>query len=95
MQLRRTHGGNVFDVKDRQPFLIEAIHRIHRDAVAVGKLEALIDPGLRVGRQFRLIQLAGGQQDLPVAPIDHVTIDIDVVKVVVETDFLQLPVGIQ
>jgi len=61
----------------------------------VGKLEALIDPRLRVGRQFRLIQLSSGEQYLPVTAVDGVTINIDVVEVVVESDFLQLPVGIQ
>src|SRR5205823_14531550 len=57
LQLRRTHGGNIFDVKNRQPFLVEAINRVHGDAVAVGELETLIDPGLReIGRATSELQ---------------------------------------
>ena len=58
----------------------------------MGELEALIDPGLRVGRNLGLIQFPPGKHNLPITPINNVTINIDVVKIVVKTNLLQLAV---
>ena len=53
----------------------------------------LVDPGLRALGQQRGVELARREHHLRVLPLDLVAIDVDVAKVVVEADFLELPIG--
>src|ERR1700687_4368 len=52
-----------------------------------------VDPGLGVFGQQRDVKLARGEHHLGIFAVDPVAIDIDVQKIVVEPDFLELAVG--
>ena len=74
----------------RQSFRREAVDRRHRDAVAVGVDQLLVDPVAAAFRQFLDVQLACGEHHLANRSVHFVAIDVDVGEVVVGADFLDL-----
>ena len=69
----------------------EPVHRIHRDAVAVRVNQLVVDPVAAALRQFVHVQFARRQHHLAHRAVDLVTIDVDVGKVVVSANLLNLP----
>ena len=86
----RALDGHVAQHQRRQPLRREPIDRVHRDAVAVGVDELLVDPVAAALRQFVDVQLARGEHHLAGRAVDFIAIDVDVGKVVVGADFLNL-----
>ena len=74
----------------RQPFRREAIHRVHRDAVPVGVDQLLVDPVAAALRQLLHVEFACGQHHLADRTADLISIDVDIGKVVVGPDLLNL-----
>ena len=87
---QRALDRHVAEHQRRQPFRCEAIDRIHRDAVAVGVDQLLVDPVAAAGGQLFDIELARGQHHLPHRTADRVAIDVDVGKIVVGANLLDL-----
>ena len=98
IDLRAGHGEagcralhrHIAEDERRQPFGREAVHRIHRDPVAVGINQLLIDPIAAALRQLIHVELACGQHHLAHGAADLVSIDVDIRKVVVGADLLNL-----
>ena len=98
IDLRTRHGqsGNralhrhVAENQRRQSFGCEAVHRIHGDAVAVGVDQLLVDPIAAALRQFLDVELARREHHLAHRAADLVSIDVDVRKIVICADFLDL-----
>ena len=53
-----------------------------------------VDPGAGLGWKLVDDQFPCGQHDLAVGVVDHVAIHIHIVKIIVEPDRLNLPVGL-
>ncbi len=66
-------------------------YEIGHGPIAMRKLQMSIDPVVRSLRQL-LSELAGAHHHLPIIAINRVPIDVDVVKLVVRPNLLQLPV---
>ena len=93
-----TAGGDrrdVLQIEDRQALGGFSRHRRHHHAVAVGEQQMQVDPGLRVGRQQRGIELARREHHLLIGAVEMVAIDVDVEELVVGADFLQLRIGVE
>ena len=87
------HGalnGHVAEDQRGQPFRREAVDRIHGDAVTVGVDELLVDPVAAALGELGDVELARGQHHLADRAIDFIAIDVDVGKIVVGADFLDL-----
>ena len=84
-----------FTKNPRQPLALDLRDRAHHDAEAVRELQALVHPGARVGGSSDGIDLPRGEHHLAPAVANVVAVDVDVVKVVVEADHLQLAVGVE
>ena len=54
-----------------------------------------VDPGLGLGRQLVYDQLPCGQHNLSILVVDQVTVHVHIVKIVIEPDSLNLPVGLE
>ncbi len=80
--------------KSGQAFGGEAVDGIHGDAVAVGVGEALVDPVAAADGELVDVELAGGEHDLAGGAVDVVAVDVDVGKVVVGADLLNLAEGV-
>ena len=78
---RQPAGGDVRDEAFHQP-------------IAVGELEAFVEPGLRLGWKLAG-QLAGRHHDLVIAIFEVVAFDVDVVELVIKTDLLGLAIGLE
>ena len=61
----------------------------------MGKFELAVDPVLGFGGQLLNGQFPGRQRDLAVVTVEGVAVNIDPLKVVVETNLLELLVGAQ
>ena len=88
------HGAlnrHVAQVEGRQPFRRKPVDGVHGDAVAVGINQLFVDPVAAALGQFVDVQLARSEHHLAQGAIDYIAIDVDIGKVVVGTDFLNLP----
>ena len=50
----------------------------------MGVNQVPVDPGLGLGRELIDHQFPGGQHDLPILIVDHITVDVNVMKIVIE-----------
>ena len=82
---------HVAEQQLRQALGREPVDRVHRDAVAVRVDEPLVDPVAAALGQALDVQLADRQHHLPRLAVDRVAVDVDVGKVVVGADLLDLP----
>ena len=83
--------GMLLRIRVGQPFRREPIHGIHRDAVAVRVDQLVIDPVAAALRQLVHVQFARGKHHLARGAVDLIAIDVDVRKVVVGANLLNLP----
>ena len=84
------HGRDVFDPELGEPLARHSVHRAHHGAVAVRIRQPLVDPD--PARQVLRGKLSGRQGHLPILPIDGIAINIDVRKLVVRPDLLELAI---
>ncbi len=91
---RRTLHGHVAQQKQRQTFRSEAVHRIHGEAIAVRVNELFVDPIPAAFGEFIDVQFARGKHNLSQMPINDVPVDVDIRKVVVGANLLNLPQGV-
>ena len=87
------HGAlnrHITQNQGRQSFRREPIHGIHGDTVAVRINKFLVDPIAAALREFLNVELAWGEHHLTHCAVDFIAIDIDIGKVVVGADFLNL-----
>ncbi len=92
-----THGAldrHVAQDQRGQSFRREPIYWIHGDAVTVRVDQLLVDPVATALRELIDIQLARGEHHLASHTVDLIAIDVDVGKVVVGADFLNLTQGV-
>ena len=92
-----TAGGerrDVLQVEQRQAFAALARHRRHHHAGAVGEEQMQVDPGLRVGRQQRRLELARRQHHLLIGAVQPIAVDVHVEEFVIGPDLLELGVGV-
>ena len=73
-----------------KPFRCESIDRVHGDAEAVGVDQFFVDPVAAALRKLVDVQLTGGEHYLASGAVDFVAIDVDVGKIVIGADFLDL-----
>ena len=76
------HGGQTFGG--------EPVYRVHGDAVAVGIDQLFVDPVAAALGQFFHVQLARAQHHLAQLAVDYVTVNVNIGKVIVGADFLNL-----
>ena len=81
---------HIAQVKNRQPLRRKAVHRVHRDPVAVGINQLVVDPVSAAFGQLVHIQFAHRQHHLAQRSIDLVAVDVDAREGVVGTNFLHL-----
>src|SRR5438552_43714 len=74
----------------RQPFRGEAIHRVHGNTVAVRIDKLFVDPVAAALREPIDVQLACGKHYLTHGVVDLIPINVDVGKIVVAADLLNL-----
>ncbi len=86
----RALDGHVAQNQRGQPFRREPIDWVHRDAVAVGVDQLLVDPVATALRKLVDVQLACGEHHLASRAVDFIAINVDVGKVVIGADFLNL-----
>ena len=67
---------------------------VHDDAIAVGELQVLVDPGLRLRGELRR-KFAGGKHHLMIAVRQVITVGVDVIELVVEAYRLSLLIGLK
>ena len=89
--LHRALHGHIAQDQSRQAFGGEAIHRVHGDAVAMGVDELLIDPVAAAFRQLIDVEFSGGEHHLAYIAVDLISINVDVRKIVIGSDLLNLP----
>jgi hypothetical protein len=82
--------GHVAEEEEREAFGGEAVDGIHGDAVAVGVGEALVDPVAGADGELVNVEFASGEHDFAGGAVDVVAVDVDVGKIVVGADFLNL-----
>ena len=86
--------GHVAEQQGGQAFGGEAVDGVHGDAVAVGVDELLVDPVAAALGEFVDVEFAGGEHDLAQGAVEGVAVDVDVGKVVVGADLLDLAQGV-
>ena len=85
-----TLNGHVTQNERRQPFRGEAIHRVHGNTVAVRIDKLFVDPVAAALREPIDVQLACGKHYLTHGVVDLIPINVDVGKIVVAADLLNL-----
>ena len=98
VQLRAGHGdlaprGDVLHQQGGQAFRGDLVDRADHHPVAVGELQAPVDPGLGVRGEALRGQLPAGDHHLAVLPVHDVAVEVGVQEVVVAADALDLVVG--
>ncbi len=78
----------------RQPFRREPIYGVHCNSVAVSVDELLVDPVSTALRELFDVQFTGCEHHFAHRTIDFIAIDVDVGKVVVGANFLNLTQGV-
>ena len=86
----RAAHGHVAQDERRQALRREAGHRIHRHAVAVRVDQLFVDPVAAALRQLVDAELARRQHHLTYRAVDRVAVDVDVGKIVVGANLLDL-----
>ena len=86
------HGRYVLDPELGEAVGADPGGRADGDAVAVGVLDVLVDPGLL--RQLGVVNLPGGDHHLAHLAADVVPVDVHLVKLVVGAQALQLLIGL-
>src|SRR5699024_762103 len=92
-KIYNTEGRDIYyyhTMVSLEPFLS---YRTHNNTVAVRILKAAVHPGISLFGKL-LGKLPGRYHHLLVALIGSVTINIHVIELVIETNFLQLSVGL-
>ncbi len=72
------------------PFRREAVDRVHRDAIAVRVNQLLVDPVTAALRELLDVQLPRAKHYFANLAVDFIAINVDVGKVVISADFLDL-----
>ena len=88
--MHRALHRHVAQNKSGQPFRSESIDWVHSDAVTVGVDQLFVDPVAAALRELVDVQLARGQHNLASGAVDCIAINVDVRKIVVGADFLDL-----
>ncbi len=86
----RALDGHVAQHQRRQPFRRKPIYGVHRNTVAMGVNQLFVDPVPAALRELVDVQFAGGEHHLAHVAVDFITVNVDVGKVVVGADFLNL-----
>ncbi len=82
---------HVAEIERGQAFRREAVHRVHGDAVAVRVDELLVDPVTAALGELVETEFAGGEHHLAQIAVQRVAIDVDIGKIVVGANLLDLP----
>ena len=61
----------------------------------MGVNQVHVDPGLCLGRKLVYYQFPCGQHDLSIPVVNHITVYVHIVKIVIEPYGLNLPVGLE
>ena len=87
-------GWDVLEKVLRKPSSDGLRDEVRDHAVAMGELQILVDPGLRFRGQFRR-KLAGGKHHLMIAIRQVVTVDANIIELIVEAYCLGLLIGLK
>src|ERR1043165_4833140 len=78
----------------RHAFGRELVRAVHRHAVAVRVDQLFVNPRARLFRQLRHVQLARRNHHLPDLPVDLVTINVNILKIIIRSNPLNLLEGV-
>ncbi len=87
-------GRNVLDKEIGETFLSHFIDRAGHHAVTMGVHQFLIDPGFGLRIEIILFQLPGRYHYLAVLTINHIAVNIHIIKNIIGSQFLQAFISI-